>query len=96
MKGTSPLEGYLAIRHRRTDWVIHRRIAIRFTATLSVHFRAIALATTLARRRSDGVILWILEARVFADKAQSDIAYRTITMLGYDNLRHATQVVTIG
>ena len=63
----------------------------RRTADGRVHTRTERSSpATFGRRRNHHIVLRILEAGVLADKAQAHITHGTVTVLGYDNLRHTT------
>ena len=61
----------------------------------AIHFAAQNLATIIVLRTTKTTVLRILEARELATEGEQHVARSTFTMLGYDNLRHTTQVATI-
>ena len=89
-----PTKRIVRLRHivggRRRRWC-------RGTADGRIHTRTERGSShTLGRRRNNHIVFRILEAGVLADKAQAHIAHGTVTVLGYDNLRHTAQVCAVG
>ena len=50
---------------------------------------------TFTGKRIRGVLICVLEACVLAFEAQQDVANRTVTVLGNDDHRHATQIISV-
>ena len=56
-----------------------------------VHLR---LQYRILGQRSQAIILYILETRIVSHEAEAHIVYRTVTMLGHDNLGQSAKVIT--
>ena len=89
-----PTKRIICLRHivggRRWWWR-------RGTADRRIHTRAeCSPASALSRWRNNHIVFRILESGVLTDKAQTHIPHRTITVLGYNNLCHTTQIAAVG
>ena len=99
LKRHRPVQSHPAKRIVRLRHIVggRRRRWRRGTADGRIHTRTERGSShTLGRRRNNHIVFRILEAGVLADKAQAHIAHGTVTVLGYDNLRHAAQVCAVG